>query len=179
MAWCATTMPGDAQSIRLRYRPSLRKAPSGSRARNNLALRGVVSQQRRVGGNRSVTGALWKTVRSRKGRSGWHCIGTRPRYNPAHVMVASTRRSWSREQKRAIVAEARRSGTTAGPVPAGHRCPETRNASRRCARAHARTAPSAFPRTPRRYARADRPRTCTVRLPVHASRPARRSRAGT
>jgi tripartite-type tricarboxylate transporter receptor subunit TctC len=39
-------MPDDAQSIRLWYRPSLRKVPFGSGARNHVALRGAVAQGR-------------------------------------------------------------------------------------------------------------------------------------
>jgi len=40
--------------------------------------------------------------------------------NPTHVMVASTRRSWSREQKQAILAEARNPATTISAVARRH-----------------------------------------------------------
>jgi hypothetical protein len=38
------------------------------------------------------------------------------RTNPPHVVVASTRRSWSRDEKRAILAEARDPETTVSAV---------------------------------------------------------------
>jgi transposase len=40
--------------------------------------------------------------------------------NPQHIVVAGTRRSWSREQKRAIIAEAQRDGTTVSAVARRH-----------------------------------------------------------
>lgn len=42
------------------------------------------------------------------------------RTNPTHVVVASTRRSWSREEKRAIIAEAREARTTVSAVARRH-----------------------------------------------------------
>jgi transposase len=43
-----------------------------------------------------------------------------PRTSPTHVVVASTRRSWSRDQKRAIIAETREAGTTVSAVARRH-----------------------------------------------------------
>ncbi len=43
-----------------------------------------------------------------------------PVTNATHVMVASTRRSWSREQKQAILAETRDSATTISAVARRH-----------------------------------------------------------
>lgn len=43
-----------------------------------------------------------------------------PRTNPPHVVVASTRRSWSRDEKRAIVAEVRDGETTVSEVARRH-----------------------------------------------------------
>ncbi len=40
--------------------------------------------------------------------------------NPTHVMVASTRRSWSREQKQAILAETQNPATTISAVARRH-----------------------------------------------------------
>jgi len=40
--------------------------------------------------------------------------------NPPHVVVASTRRSWSREHKRAIIAETQRAGTNVSAVARCH-----------------------------------------------------------
>jgi transposase len=42
------------------------------------------------------------------------------RTNPPHVVVASTRRSWSRDEKRAILAEARDPETTVSAVARRH-----------------------------------------------------------
>jgi transposase len=39
-----------------------------------------------------------------------------PTANPSHIVIASTRRSWSAEQKRAIVAEVQVAGTTISDV---------------------------------------------------------------
>lgn len=56
------------------------------------------------------------------GSPGWLCIGTvsGPMTNPSHVVVAGTRRTWSREEKRAIVAEAENSATSASAVARRH-----------------------------------------------------------
>jgi transposase len=43
-----------------------------------------------------------------------------PVTDPTHVMVASTRRSWSREHKRAIIAETQNPGTTISAVARRH-----------------------------------------------------------
>ena len=43
-----------------------------------------------------------------------------PRTNPPYIVVASTRRSWSRAEKRAIVAETRDPGTTVSAVARRH-----------------------------------------------------------
>jgi hypothetical protein len=51
-------MPGDAQSIRLRYQPGLRKVPSGGRARNHLALRGAVAPHLGVASACAAKGAV-------------------------------------------------------------------------------------------------------------------------
>jgi len=40
--------------------------------------------------------------------------------NPSHVVVAGTRRTWSREEKRAIIAEAENSATSASAVARRH-----------------------------------------------------------
>lgn len=40
--------------------------------------------------------------------------------NPTHVIVASTRRAWTREQKRAILAEAKNPATTISAVARRH-----------------------------------------------------------
>jgi transposase len=40
--------------------------------------------------------------------------------NPAHVVVAGTRRSWSRDEKRAIIAETHDPGTTVSAVARRH-----------------------------------------------------------
>jgi transposase len=43
-----------------------------------------------------------------------------PIANPPHIVIASTRRSWSAEQKRAIVAEAAATGATISAVARRH-----------------------------------------------------------
>ena len=43
-----------------------------------------------------------------------------PRANPPHIVIASTRRSWSREQKRAILGETGEPGTTISAVARRH-----------------------------------------------------------
>lgn len=43
-----------------------------------------------------------------------------PGSDPPHIVVASTRRSWSREQKRAIIAETRTAGRTLSEVARRH-----------------------------------------------------------
>jgi transposase len=43
-----------------------------------------------------------------------------PRTDPAHIVIASTRRSWSRERKRAIIAEAECTGTSVSAVARRH-----------------------------------------------------------
>jgi transposase len=40
--------------------------------------------------------------------------------NPTHIVVASTRRAWTRAQKQAILAEAERAGTTVSAVARRH-----------------------------------------------------------
>jgi transposase len=43
-----------------------------------------------------------------------------PTANPAHIVIASTRRSWSAEQKRAIIAETQVAGVTTSAVARRH-----------------------------------------------------------
>jgi transposase len=43
-----------------------------------------------------------------------------PRTNPLHVVVAGTRRAWSREEKRAIIAEAQNTTTSVSAVARRH-----------------------------------------------------------
>ena len=43
-----------------------------------------------------------------------------PNADPAHIVIASTRRSWTPEQKQAILAEAQEAGTTASAVARRH-----------------------------------------------------------
>jgi transposase len=43
-----------------------------------------------------------------------------PMSNPTHIVVAGTRRSWTREQKQAILAEAKKSATTVSAVARRH-----------------------------------------------------------
>ena len=43
-----------------------------------------------------------------------------PRTSPTHVIVASTRRSWSHDQKRSIIAETREPGTTVSGIARRH-----------------------------------------------------------
>ena len=43
-----------------------------------------------------------------------------PMSNPTHVVIASTRRSWTREQKQAISAEAKNPATTVSAVARRH-----------------------------------------------------------
>jgi transposase len=43
-----------------------------------------------------------------------------PVANPAHIVIASTRRSWSAEQKRAIIAETQVAGATTSAVARRH-----------------------------------------------------------
>lgn len=43
-----------------------------------------------------------------------------PRTNPLHVVVAGTRRAWSREEKRAIIAEAENTPTSVSAVARRH-----------------------------------------------------------